>query len=528
MAAFRSPPQFNGGLRKWYRRFNASAKESCDLCWKRSLNFRLFSRVQVINIQRDEEVTKPSALNNHGFPKATEKQQCSKVKGLYLSHNLENCTVDLARPTQLHVFGTHITKTSVLVIPFNSLQRTACSSKLNHKPFRCLRHYFTDEFKGQRDETEEVMEVKGHSGSADSGSPNSNEIDEFKGHKEEAGEVMEVKGHSGSADSGSFDISDVVVVDEIGELAGVRNDQKPSDIYEDGTSAKDGQLISSSHPIPPIKVDSYNLAPFVAKSDVLRFLLHLKVNLAKIESKPNVANSLVKLNMEQDVVPTMLFLKDAGIPDAKLGKVIGIHPYIFEEIDKAKLVVEFLQLKKFKKETIAHMIVGAPPILGLKVLTIDERIGTYQKFFNLTGDQARDVMARVPRLLLNRPNELKETIEVFRGYEFSDQQLKKILLKCPSVFKRPKETNLEHRLEYLLTDIPMDQNTIAEFGYILLYPSNPIKERHQFLLELGRAQYDPTKESYISPTDLVCTPELKFCKLARTTPAVFKAFKKTL
>ncbi|XP_033727363.1 transcription termination factor 3, mitochondrial-like [Pecten maximus] len=480
MAACRLSSRLGDSLRKVYGR----STNVCDLCWQRSLNIGSSSQKNELHKLNDEKVMRSSAP-----PLTPEGGHYLSARGLYTNSIFKAFIFDMAKSTKLSCSGKPMIRTSVLWLNYFSGTRL----KLNSNLFCGSRHFCSAEFRRDLDNTAEMKEDLG----ADS---DTQEMDETVGEM-----LLNVSNHG-----------DQQVI------------SKPLDVYDYSTRNQDSQLPGTTQPAPPLPFQSYNLAPFIAKSDVLKYLLHLNVNLAKVEAKRNAASSLVKLDLKQDVMPVMFFLKEAEIPDDKLGKVIGLYPFIFEKFDEAKLMMEYFKLKKFKKESIAHIIVGAPTVLGLQVVTTDTRIGAYQKFFNLTGDQTRQVMTRVPRILLNHPDVLKETIEMFRAYGFSKDQLKNILLQCPSVFKRPEEDNLKHRLQYLLMNIPMDHNTITKFSYVLRYPTNPIKERHLFLLELGRAQYDPTKENYISPTDLVCSPESKFCQLARTTPALFREFKTTL
>ena len=56
-----------------------------------------------------------------------------------------------------------------------------------------------------------------------------------------------------------------------------------------------------------------------------------------------------------------------------------------------------------------------------------------------------------------------------------------------------------------------------------------VAERHQFLTSLGRAQYDPGKPQYVSPTALTEGSDLEFVeKVARSTIQLYNAFLKTL
>lgn len=56
-----------------------------------------------------------------------------------------------------------------------------------------------------------------------------------------------------------------------------------------------------------------------------------------------------------------------------------------------------------------------------------------------------------------------------------------------------------------------------------------LKQRHQFLTYLGKAQYDPTKDLYISLKSLVVGTDLEFVlNVAKTTIDVYDSFLRTL
>lgn len=56
-----------------------------------------------------------------------------------------------------------------------------------------------------------------------------------------------------------------------------------------------------------------------------------------------------------------------------------------------------------------------------------------------------------------------------------------------------------------------------------------LKQRHQFLTYLGKAQYDPTKDLYVSLKSLVVGTDLEFVlNVAKTSIDVYDSFLRTL
>lgn len=55
------------------------------------------------------------------------------------------------------------------------------------------------------------------------------------------------------------------------------------------------------------------------------------MNLWKLEQRPNVGSMLLKLDFQTDVAPRLLFLKDIGVEDSRLGYILSTNPFILTE-----------------------------------------------------------------------------------------------------------------------------------------------------------------------------------------------------
>ena len=55
------------------------------------------------------------------------------------------------------------------------------------------------------------------------------------------------------------------------------------------------------------------------------------VNLWKLEQRPNVGSMLLKLDFHTDVAPRLVFLKDIGVEDSRLGHIVSHNPFILTE-----------------------------------------------------------------------------------------------------------------------------------------------------------------------------------------------------
>lgn len=88
---------------------------------------------------------------------------------------------------------------------------------------------------------------------------------------------------------------------------------------------------------------------------------------------------------------------------------------------------------------------------------------------------------------------------------------------------------LLERFNYLHNVIKIPHAILLKYPNSLLCRSFKVKQRHQFLCQLGRAQYDPQKENYIPIMALVEDTDVEFCnKYAKCNIENFNTFLKTL
>lgn len=55
------------------------------------------------------------------------------------------------------------------------------------------------------------------------------------------------------------------------------------------------------------------------------------VQLWKLEQRPNVGSMLLRLDFQTDVTPRLVFLKQLGVEDSRLGYLISHNPFILTE-----------------------------------------------------------------------------------------------------------------------------------------------------------------------------------------------------
>ena len=139
--------------------------------------------------------------------------------------------------------------------------------------------------------------------------------------------------------------------------------------------------------VPALPKKSFSLAAYVNESKTLHNLVMLGVNLWKIEEGDIVlAEQLAKLDSEQDVKPVLLFLHHCDVKECDIGECITRNPRLLtESIDDMQVRVNYLESKKFSKESIARIVSKAPFVLTTTTKETDAQLGYLQQDFLLSG-----------------------------------------------------------------------------------------------------------------------------------------------
>lgn len=278
--------------------------------------------------------------------------------------------------------------------------------------------------------------------------------------------------------------------------------------------------------MPPV---SLSLRDYVDESETLSKLVQLGVNLWKLEQRPNVGSMLLRLDFQTDVAPRLVFLKEIGVEDSQLGHVISHNPFILtESLENLQARVAYLRSKKFSSKCVATMVSKAPYLLNFSVKRLDNRLGFYQQQLGLSTHKTRDIVARLPRLLCLSLEPIKENLKVCKlELGFKENEIQHIITAIPKVLIINKR-KLTQIFDYVHNTMNVPQSLIVKFPQVLNSKYLRIRERHQFLDYLGKAQYDPTLPNYVSLERLVSLPDETFCtEVASATLTDLELFLKT-
>lgn len=190
----------------------------------------------------------------------------------------------------------------------------------------------------------------------------------------------------------------------------------------------------------PVLRPSFNLAAYVQKSETLQQLMKLGVNLDRLDNT-DVGQFIANLNFKQDIESYILLLtNDIGVSAENIGRILTKNPNILKEsLDDIQVRINYLQLKRFTQDQIAMIVVRNPFWLNHSTREIDERLGFFQKDFNLNGDEVRLLVNAYPKVITYNLKQIKDlSFSVREECCFEPDQVREILLKCPKLWMMRK------------------------------------------------------------------------------------------
>ncbi|XP_045763283.1 transcription termination factor 3, mitochondrial [Maniola jurtina] len=264
--------------------------------------------------------------------------------------------------------------------------------------------------------------------------------------------------------------------------------------------------------IEPYFPESFNLAAYVNSSQTLQNLLHLNVNLSKIEKRPHIASKILKLDFNNDMKNHILFIKDY-VDEENIGQFITKNPLILcEPVEDLQVRINYLKSKHFSADQIKQIVNRNPFWLMFSTLRIDKRLGYFQQKFTLEGKEIRQLATNQPKIITYNLHHINTNSFVIKEeMGFTDIEVKYLILRTPKIWMINQKSLLD-RFNYIHNVIKIEHSIILHHPNVLLCRSFRIKQRHLFLISLGRAQYDPNKENYVPITSLYEGSDVEFCR----------------
>lgn len=282
--------------------------------------------------------------------------------------------------------------------------------------------------------------------------------------------------------------------------------------------------------VSPALRPTFNLAAYVNESYSLQQLVKLGVELYKFDNNPKIMETILKLDFERDMKPYIRFIHDCGVPVEELGHFFTKNPMIFtEHMDDLITRINYLEHKKFNKEMITTIIRKHPKWISHSTIEIDESLGFFQNQFYLSGDNVRNTVIKLPKLI-TWPKQSVNLILFSLNEEmgFNRSERKRLLLVHPKLYTMSKN-HLLQRFNYIHNIMNINHDRIVLEPQVMSSRLFRIKQRHEYLKYLNKAQYDPTKPNYVSLLKVVSGNDSEFClNVAKTSVEMFNSYLKTV
>ncbi|XP_076037453.1 mitochondrial transcription termination factor 3 [Oratosquilla oratoria] len=258
---------------------------------------------------------------------------------------------------------------------------------------------------------------------------------------------------------------------------------------------------------------TFNLAAYVNKSPTLQKLVELGVDISTWDKRQGISSLILKLEFEKDIQPYLMFLIDVGVPVEKLGRWLTINPLIFTQpLDDLEVRLNYLISKKFSEKSIKRIIERNPYWLMFSTVRIDTRLGFFQETFSLSPDELRQLATKESKLITYNLYHVKNVnFSVLEEMGFTDNEMKRLLLKIPKLWLS-HGVSLMRRFDFLHNKMGITHDQLSQYPQVLRTRDMRLKQRHGFLMHLGRSQYDPTKVGYVSMHALISGTDVEFCK----------------
>ncbi|XP_012538097.1 transcription termination factor 3, mitochondrial [Monomorium pharaonis] len=279
---------------------------------------------------------------------------------------------------------------------------------------------------------------------------------------------------------------------------------------------------------PPL-TPTFSFAKYANKSRTIQELVKLGVSLYKFEAKEGMVQYILNLDFEQNVKPYIRFLHDCGVPADYLGEFVTKNPDIFkQDMDDLHTRIRYLRAHNFSMSMIQTILCKNPNWLLFSTKDIDNRLSYFQSNFKLNGNEVRILTVKAPKVVTYKMvHLLGNTFSIKEEMGFEQKQVKRILLTMPRIWIKNRE-RLVSTFDYAHNEMQLQRDFIVRMPHILLCRKTRLEQRHLFLVELKKAQYDPSKPMYVSPRALVSGTDVDFCRdIANTSIDIYNEFLKT-
>uniref|UniRef100_A0A131XDJ5 Putative transcription termination factor mterf n=1 Tax=Hyalomma excavatum TaxID=257692 RepID=A0A131XDJ5_9ACAR len=328
-----------------------------------------------------------------------------------------------------------------------------------------------------------------------------------------------------SPEAALFELPNIAGLDS-DDLSTLQDELAPEAKLDALSEDVDAEFLDEMGPALP---KAFNLAAYANKSITVQRFVQLGVDLSVLEKK-GLGQEIITLDFEKDVEPVIRFLTSHGVPAERLGWWFTKNPYLFREpLENLQVRIDYLLSKRFSQEAVTRILSNAPLFLAYRVNSMDRRLGFLQRVLSLSGAEVRHIVTRFPKLPTCKLHSIEcNAFSIKEEMGFTVSEMKQLVLVCPKLLISKRE-NIVNAFTYLHEEAGLSHAQLMQFPAILRTRECIYKPRHQFLVKLSRAQFDPKEPNYVSLKALVTGTDAVFCEnVAKTSVDKYNEFLRTL
>ena len=158
-------------------------------------------------------------------------------------------------------------------------------------------------------------------------------------------------------------------------------------------------------------------------------------------------------SLEENLKPTVQWLRDLGLSKAEVAKVIARFPQVLScSIDEnLKPTVRWLRDLGLSKAEVAKVVGRHPPVLGYSIEENLKPTVRWLRDLGLSKAEVAKVIARFPQVLAYSLEEnMKPTVRFLRDRGLSRGEISKVIVSWPPIVALSIENNLKPKVRQLL------------------------------------------------------------------------------
>ncbi|XP_027154821.1 transcription termination factor MTERF2, chloroplastic [Coffea eugenioides] len=204
---------------------------------------------------------------------------------------------------------------------------------------------------------------------------------------------------------------------------------------------------------------------------------------------------LIFYDIEKEVKPRLLALRKVGAEDTDFGMLLLKYPWILSTsiLENCENVLDFFDKEKVPQDSVTNAIKFWPLLLGCSINKLKVMVEHFSEL-HIANKKLGRIIARSPRLLLQKPEEFLEVVLFFKDLGLDKASVGRILARRPEIFAGSIEETLKRKLAFI-SSIGVSRNQLPRV--IKKYPDffvcdvdRALRPRMMYLMQIGLSKKD--------------------------------------